>query len=81
MKKNPRSYQEEKAGAAENELIEALEQVVREDFPNPERQGCPGEKALRKAAKSAKDSPQFILDHIAKCAHCLREYDRLRRAT
>src|SRR5260370_41189151 len=80
MKRRPHSRHEEKAGVTERELIEALERVVRKDYPNPERIGCPGKKVLRQAATSATRVPQSVLDHFAKCAPCLKEYDRLRRA-
>ena len=81
MKKSPRSKYEEKAGATEEDLIEALEQVVREDHPNPQRVGCPGKKALTKAATSPKHASQSVLNHIAKCAPCMKEYDRLGKDT
>jgi hypothetical protein len=79
MKKNPHSHHEEKAGVAEQELIEALERVVRKDYPNPERIGCPSKKVLKQAAASPKRPLRAVLDHIAKCAPCMKEYDRLRR--
>ena len=81
MKRRPHSRHEEKAGVTERELIEALERVVRKDYPNPERIGCPGEKVLRQAATSPKRPLRSVLDHIAKCAPCMKEYDRLRKDT
>jgi hypothetical protein len=79
MKKSPHSYHEQKAGVTERELIEFFERVVREDYPNPERVGCPSREVLKQAASSPMHAAQSILDHIAKCAPCLQEYDRLRR--
>ena len=79
MKKTPRSRHEEKAGVTEGDLVEALEQVVREEYPNPRRTGCPSEKELKRAASSPRRASQPVLDHIAVCADCLKEYDRLRR--
>jgi hypothetical protein len=75
---SPRSHHEEKAGITEQELIEAFERVVQEDYPNPERIGCPPKKVLRQSAISATRVPQSVLDHLRKCAPCLKEYDALR---
>jgi hypothetical protein len=79
MKKTPRSRHEEKAGITEGDLIVAFEQIVREEHPNPRRTGCPSEKELKQAASSSRRASQSVLGHIAECAHCLRQYDRLRR--
>ncbi len=79
MKKSPHSYHEQKAGVTERELIETFERVVREDYPNPERIGCPSQEVLKQAATSLTRTSQSVLDHVAKCAPCLQEYDRLRR--
>lgn len=79
MKKSPHSRHEEKAGVKEQELIEAFGQMVREDYPNPERVNCPTGEVLKQTAASPSTAFQSVLDHIAKCAPCLEEYDRLRR--
>ncbi len=79
MKESP--HHEKKAGISEWELIEAFERVVREDYPNPERIGCPGLDVLKLVADSSARAPQSVLDHLAKCAPCLEEYDRLRGRT
>jgi len=79
MKKIPPSYHEEKAGIAERELIDAFEQLVREDYPNPNRIGCPSKQLLRQLAVLSAPKLQFLFDHIVRCAPCLKEYDRLRR--
>jgi len=81
IKKRALSSHEEKAGVTEQELIEALEKIVRKHYPNPERIGCPGKKALRDLAASARTDLKPILDHVVKCAPCLKKYDRLRKAT
>ena len=79
MKKTPRSRHEEKAGITEGDLIEAFEQVVREVHPNASRIGCPGRRELKHLVASPRLGSQAVLDHIAACAPCLKEYDRLRR--
>ena len=79
MKKTEQSHHEEKAGITEGDLIEALEEVVREDHPNPGRIGCPTKKELKQAASSPRGASQPVLDHIAACAPCLKQYERFRR--
>jgi hypothetical protein len=79
MKKIPPSYHEEKAGIGERELIEAFERLVREDYPNPKRIGCPNKGTLRQLAALSTPKLQVLFDHIARCAPCLKDYDRLRR--
>jgi hypothetical protein len=76
MKKTPRSRHEQKAGITEGDLIEAFEQVVLES--NPDASRCPGRKELKRVVTSPRLASQAILDHIAACAACLKEYDRLR---
>ncbi len=78
MKTNPHSHHEKKAGVTEQELIEAFAQVVRKDYPNPERKGCPSQEALEQTVVSPTCASQSVLEHIAKCAPCLQEFDRLR---
>ncbi len=79
MKKTTLSGHEKKAGITEGDLIEAFEHVVREDHANPTRVDCLSKKELKQAASSPSHISQSILDHIAVCASCLTEYDRLRR--
>ncbi len=78
VKKSPHSHHEQKAGVTERELIESFERVVREDYPNPERKGCPSKRVLKKTAATPTCAPQSVLDHLAQCSPCLQEYDQLR---
>ena len=65
----------------EKDLIDAFESVVHEDFPNPQRIGCPGRDVLAKFVACSAD-PQFalLLAHIRQCAPCFMELKELRQS-
>jgi hypothetical protein len=64
-----------------DDLIAAFGRGVHEEHPNPERSGCPGLSALTMLANGSVPLPTGpILDHIRKCAICLCELRKLRRA-
>lgn len=63
------------------ELLAASEKVLREDHPNPNRDGCPGRSVLERLASFCQDDPPFdpaVLLHIAECFPCFDELRQLR---
>lgn len=65
---------------SEKELLDAFERIIHEDFPNPQRIGCPGQEVLAKLAKESGPVRQKrLLDHIRQCAPCFDELKELRR--
>ena len=65
---------------SERELLDAFERIIHEDFPNPERIGCPGREALSKLAEGSEHIQQkHLLAHIRQCAPCFDELKELRR--
>jgi hypothetical protein len=66
---------------SEKDLMDAFENVVHRDFPNPQRTGCPDRDLLVRLA-SASGNPEFatILAHIRQCAPCFDELKQLRKA-
>lgn len=65
---------------SEKELLEAFERIIHEDFPNPQRIGCPGHAALLKLAEASGQSQQpRVVAHIRQCAPCFDELKELRR--
>lgn len=65
---------------SEKELLEAFERIIHEDFPNPQRIGCPENDALMKLAEGFEHVGQGrLLAHIRKCAPCFDELKALRR--
>ena len=64
----------------EKELLDALDRIVHEDFPNPQHIGCPGRQVLLKLAQQPADSQlAHLLAHIRQCAPCFDELKDLRR--
>lgn len=67
---------------SEEELVDAFERIIHEDFPNPQRIGCPGPEALAKLAEESGHIQQKrLLNHIRQCAPCFDELKELRRKT
>jgi len=48
-------------------LVDEFERMVREEHPNPERNGCPRSQLLRERTAAK-------IDHIKKCWPCLEIY-------
>src|SRR5258705_10927391 len=46
-------------------------------FPNPDREGCPPEVALRSLAFNPKESQPSVTEHLAACSPCFRRYAEL----
>lgn len=63
---------------------EELQQSLRDQFPNPQRQGCPGPKILESIARGKMPLSQAEgwLDHLGHCSPCFQDFDaiRVRRA-
>jgi hypothetical protein len=65
---------------SEKELLEAFERIIHEDFPNPQRIGCPGGDALSRLTEESGHIQQTrLLAHIRQCAPCFDELKELRR--
>jgi len=62
----------------QTELTAAFETVVRRDFPNPERIGCPGPDRLRALAAGLRDESALVLTHIRECAPCFDQLKQFR---
>lgn len=64
-------------------MLELLEQAALHDYPNPEREGCPGQDFLQQLANNrasiSLDDPR--LTHVARCSPCYREFASYRKST
>jgi hypothetical protein len=61
---------------SEKELLEAFEQIIHQDFPNPPHVDRPGDGSLLKLAEASGDFQQMrLLTHIRECAPC---FDKLK---
>jgi hypothetical protein len=65
----------------ERAWLDLLEKAALNDFPNPERIGCPGSEFLRKLAHNRRSvSPHDPrIDHLARCSPCFQEFTEFRR--
>jgi hypothetical protein len=64
--------------ATEKDLIGAFESLVRRDFPNPQRVGCPGSEDLaRFVARPSVPEFSLLLEHVRQCAPCFAELKKL----
>jgi hypothetical protein len=61
---------------SEEKLLALGSKHFSEDFPNPERQGCPPTKQLRLLADNPRKAKESALNHIASCSPCYRDYSR-----
>jgi hypothetical protein len=66
----------------ERRFLELGRQVFLNDFPNPERKGCPGPGVLKliAAGKAPVADDDRWIDHCASCSPCYRELGEFRRA-
>lgn len=65
----------------EKQFLELGKQVFLNDFPNPERKGCPESKVIKQiaAGKVAVDEENKWVDHFTACSPCSREFSDFRR--
>jgi hypothetical protein len=61
----------------EKELLDFARSYLSEAFPNPDRQGCAPDAALRSLAFNPKESEPTITEHLAGCSPCFRRYTEL----
>jgi hypothetical protein len=66
----------------EKDVLAALGRGLRDEFPNPERVGCPGREVV--AAIAAHRMPlsqaEPYLDHLGSCSPCYRDFLQLQTA-
>ena len=65
----------------EQRLLKIATDSLRSAFPNPERNCCPQPEAIHAIATRHLEFPEAddIVDHIASCSPCFREYTAHRR--
>jgi len=61
----------------DNELLDFARTYLSESFPNPERQGCPPDDALRSLALNPSLSETSVTEHLASCSPCFVRYSEL----
>ena len=58
----------------EQDLLDFTRSYLSEDFPNPERRGCPPDDALKVQASRPIQSDESISDHLTCCSPCFNAY-------
>src|SRR5260370_39711065 len=59
------------------ELLDFARSYLSEAFPNPDRQGCPPDAALRSLAFNPNESEPTVTEHLAVCSPCFKRYTKL----
>ena len=59
------------------ELLDFARSYLSEAFPNPDRQGCPPDAALRSLVFNPNESEPTVTEHLATCSPCFRRYSEL----
>src|SRR6266478_5011305 len=59
------------------ELFDFARSYLSEAFPNPDRQGCPPDAALRSLAFNPNESEPTVTEHLAVCSPCFQRYSEL----
>jgi len=62
---------------SDKHLLDFARSYLSEAFPNPDREGCPPESALRSLAFNPKQSEPTVTEHLAACSPCFRRYAEL----
>lgn len=61
----------------ERHLLDFAGSYLAEAFPNPDRQGCPPEAALRLLAVRPKEADPSLTEHLTCCSPCFKRYTEL----
>src|SRR5258708_3262685 len=61
----------------DKDLLDFAHSYLSEAFPNPDRQGCPPDAALRSLAFSPTESEPTVTEHLAACSPCFGRYAEL----
>jgi hypothetical protein len=61
-----------------SEIQHLLQQAVLSNYPNPDRNGCPGATVLREVAQRRVPVRDTYWDHVTHCSPCFQEFLELR---
>lgn len=66
----------------EQRLLDALGRGLLKEFPNPERNGCPGADVLKRIASRTMslDEAEKWLDHLGSCSPCYSDFSEFRKS-
>src|SRR5260370_24113563 len=74
---NARGY----SAADEKRILDALGRGLLKEFPNPDRNECPGSDVLKRVASRTMPlaEAEKWLDHLGSCSPCYRDFSELRK--
>jgi hypothetical protein len=58
----------------EQDLLDFARSYLSEAFPNPERNGCPPDDAIRLLASQPMRRAESVIDHLTSCSRCFSGY-------
>jgi|SRR5207253_526062 len=61
----------------ERVLLDFARSYLSDGFPNPDREGCPPDDALRSLAFNPRENQPEVTEHLAACSPCFRRYSEL----
>ena len=64
-------------GNQERVLLDFARSYLSKGFPNPDREGCPPDDAIRSLAFNPRESGPEVTEHLATCSPCFRRYSEL----
>jgi hypothetical protein len=64
----------------DGKILETARKHFAEDFPNPERRGCPPMNEIKLLADKPFEGKDWVLDHIGFCSPCYRDFAHFLRA-
>src|SRR6266513_5118007 len=59
------------------DLLDFARNYLSNAFPNPDREGCPPDDALRSLAFNPRENQPEVTEHLAACSPCFRRYSEL----
>jgi len=62
-----------------DEIQQLLRQAILNNYPNPERRGCPGTAVLREVARRQLPIRDSYWEHMTHCSPCFEEFLEFRR--
>jgi hypothetical protein len=64
----------------ERQLVKAGKRLFAEQFPNPDRIGCPSQDVLKAMAfrRPSAAGREYPVDHLTMCSPCFRQYSQYR---
>ncbi len=66
----------------EKRILDALGRGLLKEFPNPERNGCPGSEVLKRIAshEMSLSEAEKWLDHLTSCSPCYSDFSQFKTA-